>query len=79
MAIRALKTDTKEILGSASGSGTAVHVGDAGLAQALKQATTLAGNDLIRQITKQWSKEASSSRMLTLEVRDVGGRSGSVR
>jgi hypothetical protein len=69
VAIRALKTDTKEILGSASGSGTAVHVGDAGLAQALKQATTLAGNDLIRQVTKQWSTEVTSSRMLILEVR----------
>lgn len=71
VAIRALKTDTKEILGSSTGSGTAVHVGDAGLAQALKQATTLAGNDLVRQITKQWSKEASSTRMLTLELKGV--------
>ncbi len=68
VSLKALKTDSKEVLATASGSGTAVHVGDAGLAQALKQATTLAGNDLLRQITKQWSKETSSSRVLALEI-----------
>ena len=68
VALKALKTDTKEVLASASGAGTAVHVGPAGLSQALKQAATLAGNDLMRQITKQWSKETSSSRVLALEI-----------
>ena len=72
VALKALKTDSKEVIGTATGSGTAVHVGDAGLAQALKEATTLAGNDLLRQITKQWSREASSTRILALELRGAG-------
>jgi hypothetical protein len=71
VSLKALKTDTHELLGAASGSGAAVNVGDAGLAQALRQASTVAGNDLIRQITNQWAKEASSTRMLTLVLRGV--------
>lgn len=66
--LKALKTDTREVLGTAQATGTAVHVGEAGLAQALRQAATAAGNDLIRQITAQWAKESSSARSLTLEV-----------
>lgn len=72
VAFKALKTDTKEVLASANGSGTAVQVGPAGIAQALKQATNVAGNDLLRQIIKQWSKEATSSRILTLVLQGVG-------
>jgi hypothetical protein len=72
VSLKAVKTDTHEVMGTASGSGTAVHLGEAGLAQALKQASTVAGNDIIRQITKQWESEATSTRILTLVVRGMG-------
>ncbi len=68
LALKALRTDTKHLLGTASGSGKAVHVGEEGMAQATRQAATLAGSDLIRQITAQWSKEASSTRQLVLTL-----------
>ena len=71
VSLKALKTDTHELMGTSSGSGTVVHVGEAGVTQALRQAATVAGNDLIRQITKQWSQEASSTRLLTLEVENM--------
>lgn len=71
VSLKALKTDTHELMGTSSGSGTVVHVGEAGTAQALRQAATVAGNDLIRQITNQWSQDASSSRMLTLEIENM--------
>lgn len=71
VSLRALKTDSKELLGTATGTGRAVDVGDAGLTQALTQATNLAASDLIRQITSQWAREASSTRYLTLELQGV--------
>jgi hypothetical protein len=67
VALKALKTDTQEMLGSSSASRPSVQ----SLDEAIKEATTMAGSDLIRQITKQWSQEASSTRMLTLEVKGL--------
>ncbi len=66
LSLKAIQTDTRHVLGTASGSGKAVHVGEEGMAQASRQAATLAGNDIIRQITAQWSKEVSSTRQLVL-------------
>jgi len=71
LSVRALRTDTKHLLGTSSGSGKAVHIGDEGAAQAARQAATVAGNDIIRQITAQWAQEASSARQLVLTVRGV--------
>jgi hypothetical protein len=69
--LKAVKADTREIMATASGSGTAVHVGEAGAQQAARQAATVAGNDLVRQITAQWARESSSSRALLLEIGGV--------
>lgn len=68
ISVKAVKSDTHEVLGSSSATGKAVEVSDAGIDQALRQAVTVAGNDLIKQITAQWAQEASSTRVLTLEV-----------
>ncbi len=68
VSLKALKTDSHEVLGTSTGSGTAVHVGEAGLTQATRQAITVAGNDILRQITSQWAKETSSTRIIALEV-----------
>ena len=68
VSLKALKTDSREVLGTATGTGTAVHVGEAGLSQAMTQAVTVAGNDLMRQITTQWAREASSTRIVALEI-----------
>jgi len=82
VSLKALKTDTTEVLGASTGTGKAVHVGDAGFSEALAQAARLAGNDLVKQITKQWARESSSTRMVTLvltgcspgEARRISGR-----
>jgi len=78
LSLKALKADTRELLGTASGSGTAVHVGEAGFQEASRQAATVAGNDLVRQITAQWAKESSSTRMLTLEIQGSGAKAQEV-
>lgn len=78
LALKALKADTRELLGTASGSGTAVHVGEAGFQEAARQAATVAGNDLVRQITAQWAKEASSTRMVTLQIQGSGAKAQEV-
>ena len=69
LSLKAIQTDTRHVLGTSSGSGKAVHVGEEGMAQAARQAATIAGNDIIRQITAQWSKEVSSSRQIVLVLR----------
>ncbi len=66
--LKAFKSDTREMLASSTGSGKAVHVGEEGMRQALRQAAQIGGRDLVRQITSQWAKEASSTRMVTLEI-----------
>lgn len=71
LSLKALRTDTKHVLGTASGSGKAVHLGEEGAAQALRQAATVAGNEIIRQITKTWSQELSSARQVILVVYGV--------
>jgi hypothetical protein len=71
VSVKAIRSDTHEVLGSASASGKAVEVSDAGFDQALRQAATLAGNDIAAQITKQWARETSSSRVLALELRGL--------
>jgi hypothetical protein len=68
VSMKALKSDTHEVLGSATATGKAVDVSDAGIDQALRQAVTVAGNDLMKQITSQWAQETSSTRVLTLEI-----------
>ena len=71
VSIKALRSDTHEVLGSASNSGKAVEVGENGITQAVQQAATMAGNDLAQQITKQWARETSSNRIVSMEVRGV--------
>lgn len=71
VSVKAIRSDTHEVLGSASATGKAVEVSDAGFDQALRQAATLAGNDIAAQITKQWARETSSSRVLALELRGL--------
>jgi len=66
--LKALKADTREMLGSSSGSGKAVHLGEEGMRQALRQASQIAARDIVRQITQQWAAETSSTRMVTLEI-----------
>jgi hypothetical protein len=67
--IRAVKADTGEILGTSTGSGKAVHLNStAGGAEALKQAGSMAADDLISQIVRQWAKEASGTRMIAVSV-----------
>lgn len=78
LSLKALKTDTRELLGTASGTGTAIHVGEAGFQEAARQAAMVAGNDVVRQITAQWAKESSSTRMLTLEIQGSGGKAQEV-
>jgi len=66
---RAVKADTGEILGTATGSGKAVHLNStAGGNEALKQAASMVADDLISQIVQQWAKEASGTRMIALSV-----------
>lgn len=69
--LKAVKADTREILATASGHGTSVHVGEAGFQEAARQAATVAGGDLVRQITAQWARESSSSRALLLDIDGV--------
>lgn len=69
--LKAVKADTREILATASGHGTSVHVGEAGYQEAARQAATVAGGDLVRQITSQWARESSSSRALLLDIDGV--------
>jgi len=69
---RAVKADTGEILATASGSGRAAHLNStAGGNEALKQAAGMLSGDLIRQITTQWAKEASGTRILALSVSGI--------
>ncbi len=68
VSLKALKTDTHEVIGTASGSGKAVDVSDSGRNQALRQAATIAGNSISGSIISQWSKESSSTRLVVLEV-----------
>lgn len=77
LAVKALRTDTKQVLGTASGSGKAVHLGQEGAAQAARQAATVAGNEIVRQITAAWSKEASSARQVVLIVHGVSAEEAS--
>jgi hypothetical protein len=66
---RAVKADTGEIVATAAGSGKAAHLNaTAGGTEALRQAGGMIADDLIRQITAQWAKEASGTRMLALSV-----------
>jgi len=66
---RAIKADTGEILGTTTGTGKAVHLNSvAGGAEALKQAASMAADDLVSQIVTQWAKEASGTRMLAVSV-----------
>lgn len=67
VSLKALKTDTHELIASSSASRASVASGD----EAFKEAATLAGNEVIQQILKKWSEEASSTRLLTLEVRGM--------
>jgi hypothetical protein len=71
VSVKAIRSDTHEVLGSANSTGKAVEVSDAGFDQAIRQASTLAGNDLAQQITKQWARETSSSRVVALELRGL--------
>jgi len=69
---RAIKADTGEILATSSGSGKAVHLNaTAGGNEALRQAGSMLVGDLISQITTQWAKEASGTRMVALSVSGV--------
>ncbi|HXI04272.1 MAG TPA: flagellar assembly protein T N-terminal domain-containing protein [Candidatus Saccharimonadales bacterium] len=66
---RAVKADTGEILGVATGSGKAVHLNaTAGGREALEQAGAQVANDLLTQIAAQWAKEVSGSRMIALSI-----------
>ena len=65
---RALKTDTKELLGTASFQTNSVKSPE----QAIYECTNKAGRELMDQILAQWSKEASSTRQLTLEITGPG-------
>lgn len=69
VSLKALKTDTHEVMGTSDGVGKAVHISDVGYSQALRQAATVAGNRISALITKQWEKESSSNRLVLLEVR----------
>lgn len=67
--LKALKTDTHELMGTSSGAGKTVHISDVGYSEALRQAATVAGNKIVGQITRQWQKESSANRLVILEVR----------
>lgn len=69
VSLKALKTDTHEVMGTSDGAGKAVHISDVGYSQALRQAATVAGNRIVSLITRQWARESSSSRLVILEVR----------
>jgi len=64
VSFRALKTDTKELLGTASFQTNSVKSPE----QATFECTNKAGRELMDQITSQWAKEAASSRQITLEL-----------
>ena len=69
---RAVKADTGEILATATGSGKAVHLNAvAGGTEALKQAASSVAGDLISQISAQWAKETSGTRMVALSVTGI--------
>jgi hypothetical protein len=64
VSFRALKTDTKELLGTSSFQTNSVRSPE----QAIFECTNKAGREVMDQITSQWAKEASSTRVLTLEL-----------
>jgi flagellar assembly FlgT-like protein len=69
---RAIKADTGEILATSTGEGKAVHLNaTAGGNEALKQAGSMVAGDLIGQISAQWAKEASGTRMVALSVTGI--------
>ncbi|MEJ2367930.1 MAG: flagellar assembly protein T N-terminal domain-containing protein [Acidobacteriota bacterium] len=68
VSLKALKTDTHELLATANGTGKAVHTGEIGMDNALRQAATVAANRLVTELTKSWEKELTSTRFLVLRI-----------
>jgi len=66
---RAIKADTGEIMGAATGAGKAVHLNaTAGGREAIAQAGNKVAGDLIAQIASTWAKEVSGSRLIALSI-----------
>jgi hypothetical protein len=70
--VKAIKTDTGDMLGMVTEQGKFSHIDDvAGGVKAIQQASKKAADNLIPQILNQWQQEVSSGGMITLNVHGV--------
>ncbi len=80
VSLKALRTDTAQVLGNGSGSASKAAVGPSGLDQAARQAARVAGQQMVRGLIQQWRKEVSGSRMVILTVKGLySGKEGSFK
>ncbi|MDL1974181.1 MAG: DUF6175 family protein [Deltaproteobacteria bacterium] len=72
ISVKAIRTDTGEIIASSTRSGAAVHTDDvSGGTAALKRVASQAAGDLITQITAKWQREVVESQLVLITVNGI--------
>jgi hypothetical protein len=72
IALRAIRTDTGEIIASSIRTGAAVHTDDvSGGTAVLKRVASQTANDLITQIVAKWRREVSQSTIVKVTVHGI--------
>jgi hypothetical protein len=72
ISVKAIRTDTGEIIASSTRSGAAVHTDDvSGGTAALKRVASQAAGDLITQITAKWQREVVEPQLVLITVNGI--------
>ena len=72
--IRAIRTDTGDIIATASAQGAFPHINDViGGTKAIEKAGKKAAEEIIAKILERWSSDVSSGTTLSLEVKGIAG------
>ena len=72
MTTRAIRTDTGDIIATASGQGAFPHIDDVvGGTRAIQKACEKVSDELIQKILDRWQSDVSSGTTITLKVRGV--------
>ncbi len=70
--VRAIRTDTGDIIATSSAQGAHPHIDDlTGGTMAIQKACEKLSDDLVEQILKRWQEDVSSGTRITLKVRGI--------
>lgn len=74
VSVKAIRTDTGDIIATASGNGAYPHIDDiVGGTKAIEKACVKISEQLITQILDRWQADVSSGGMITLNVNGISG------